>query len=256
MRGETDLSALQAALRNTGMAINLYADPANRAGYRATWAAELRQRLTSADAGGDLQLAFLRAFAAAAHTEEHGQFLASVLDGNATIDGLEVDTELRWFLIGRLAGLGVIDGERIDAELSRDDTSNGREAAAVARAAIPTAQAKEYAYAQVLNPDVSNAMTRSYMAGFWDIDRPDVLQPYVERYFSDLPSVWPTKGEDLAEDIGVLMFPMQFVSDALLDRTDRFLAENPSLTKGAQRLTRENRDAAVRALRCRAKDAN
>jgi hypothetical protein len=52
------------------------------------------------------------------------------------------------------------------------------------------------------------------------------------------------------------MYPIQFVSPALLERTDQFLADNPQLTSGAKRLTRENRDAAVRALKCRAKDAD
>jgi aminopeptidase N len=256
MAGETDLSALQTALRNMAASLNLYSAPEKRAAHRTRWAAALHERLLAAESGGDLQLAFLRAFATAAHTKDHADFLLGIFSGGATIEGLQVDTELRWFLIARLAALGAIDEEVISDELSRDDTSNGREAAAVARAAIPTAESKEQAYKEILSPEVSNAMTRSYMQGFWDFDNADIVEPYVERYFVDLPSVWPTKGEDLAEDIGMLMYPIQFVSPALLERTDQFLADNPQLTSGAKRLTRENRDAAVRALKCRAKDAD
>ena len=255
MNQETDLSALQTALRNLHMAINLYADPAHRGAYRTRWASALHDAIHAAEAGSDKQLAFLRSFASAAHTEEHAAFLSSVLEGTTTLPGVTVDVELRWFLVQRLANLGVIDAARIDDEQAKDDTSNGREQAAVARAALPTADAKARAYAEILSPEVSNAMTRSYMAGFWDYDRPELLEPYIEKYFTDLPGVWPTKGEDLAEDIGMLMYPMQFVGDALLARTDAFLTDNPGLPSGAVRLTKENRDAAVRAMKCRAKDA-
>ena len=255
MVSETDLSALQIAFRNMTTALNLYATDEHRSAYKATWASALKGALDSAEPESDLQLAFFKAFASAAQTDEHKSVLKGVFDGSSPINGITVDTELRWFLVARLANLGVLDDKGIDAELAKDDTSNGREAAATARAAIPTAAAKEHAYKEILSPEVSNAMTRSWIAGFWDFDRPELVQGFVERYFQDLPAAWHAKGEDLAEDIALLMYPIQFVSDDLLKRTDKFLADNPGLTSGAQRLTKENRDAAVRALKCRAKDA-
>ena len=61
------------------------------------------------------------------------------------LDGLTVDTELRWALLGRLVsrgfrGFGAVE---INAELARDATDAGERHAATCRAAIPTAEAKQ-----------------------------------------------------------------------------------------------------------------
>jgi len=42
------------------------------------------------------------------------------------LEGLAVDTDLRWSLIQRLAATGEVDLDVIETELARDDTATGR----------------------------------------------------------------------------------------------------------------------------------
>lgn len=69
-------------------------------------------------------------------------YLSALLDGAAEIEGLVVDTELRWAFLERLVATGVLGEPAIAAELERDRTAAGERHAATARAARPTAEAK------------------------------------------------------------------------------------------------------------------
>ena len=64
------------------------------------------------------------------------------------IEGLTLDTDLRWHLVGSLAASGVIDADRIEEELRRDPTDLGTRAAAAARAMLPDPAHKLAATAQ------------------------------------------------------------------------------------------------------------
>ena len=64
--------------------------------------------------------------------------LAGLLDGSRSIDGLAVDTELRWQLLHRLVSRGVAGQAAIDAELDRDGTDAGDRHAAPAGPRSPT----------------------------------------------------------------------------------------------------------------------
>ena len=89
----------------------------------------------------------LQAFAGVATAPGDLALLAGLLDGSAHLDGLEVDTELRWRLLHRLVSRGAAGPAEIDAELDRDPTDAGERRAATCRAAIPDAAAKEAAWA-------------------------------------------------------------------------------------------------------------
>jgi aminopeptidase N len=96
----------------------------------------------AAEHGGDRQLAFTRAFVLSACSADHLDIVQGLLDGSQAWPGLVVDTDLRWFMLQRLAAHDRIDEARIDAELASDDTAAGRRQAAVARASRPTMQAR------------------------------------------------------------------------------------------------------------------
>ena len=68
--------------------------------------------------------------------------LKDLFDGGTPIEGLQMDTDLRWHVLRRLVATGVADEKEIDAELDRDDTAAGQRHAAGALAARPTAAAK------------------------------------------------------------------------------------------------------------------
>ena len=122
-----------------------FADPGWRQTGLALMASALRDLLHAAPPGSDAQLAYVRAFAGVATSADDLALLAGLLDGSVVLDGLTVDTDLRWSLLGRLVSRGfrALGPREIDAELARDATDAGERHAATCRAAIPTAEAKQ-----------------------------------------------------------------------------------------------------------------
>ena len=59
----------------------------------------LRGLLHEAEPGSDTQLAYVRAFAVTATAQDDLALLAGLLDGSVVLDGLTVNTELRWALL-------------------------------------------------------------------------------------------------------------------------------------------------------------
>ena len=138
-----DISVVQTLLRQAGQAVRRFADPAWRQTGLALMARALRDLLHDAPADSDTQLAYVRAFAGVAISADDLALLAGLLDGSVVLDGLTVDTDLRWSLLWRLVSRGVCGKDEIDAELARDATDAGERHAAACRAAIPTAEAKQ-----------------------------------------------------------------------------------------------------------------
>ncbi len=208
-------------------------------------AASLAAGWSGTAAGSDLQLARVRAFAAVTRDPAP---LEALLDGEVP-DGLVVDTELRWTLVKALAGLGRLDDAAVDVELARDDTAAGRLHALTARASMPTAAAKERAWAQALDPALSNLEVRAVTGGFWRPGQEELLQPYVDRYTADLPQVWPQRTPSVAGTLAQALFPSTLIAQDVLDRTGGLLDEpHPA---GLRRYVAEQRDDLARALRAR-----
>jgi aminopeptidase N len=252
---ETDIGVVQVLLAQAKNAIELYADPAHRADYRDRLASLAARLLEQAAPGSDHQLSFARAFAAAARTPEHAAVVRSWLSGEAPA-GLAVDTDLRWTLLQRLIALGAADEAEIDAELEADDTATGLRQAAQARAAIPTAEAKERAYAAVMatEDELPNALLTATIGGFVQPDQRDLHRAFLTRYFDSLPEVWETRTNETAQSITMGFYPTLLVEPETIALTDAFLARD-DVPSGARRLVQEARDGVERSLRCRAKDA-
>ncbi len=252
---ETDAFGVSRIPGYAAMAANLYSAPANREATRARWESGLRQLLMSAEPGSDHQLSFVRAYAGAAHSDQALEDLAGLLDGSLDIDGLAVDTDLRWTLLAALARNGRADDARIDEELSRDNTISGKERAASARAQQPTAEAKAQAWEDAMvRDDIPNETQRSIVIAFNAYGQDDVLAPYVEKYLEAADTMWEEKGTQRASTALEFIFPKFLASQSLLDRVDQWLESSPA-NPAAKRYVRENRDDIARALRAQAKDA-
>ena len=252
---ESDIGVVQVILRQLKTAIDVYATPANRAAYLERLASGMLALATAAEPASDRQLAFTRAFLGSAVTKDHLALLKGLLDGSVTWDGLAIDTDLRWSLLQRLVSQGEADESLIEAELSSDDTATGRRQAAVARAARPTAVAKELAWADIIDRhDLPNALMNATIGGFVQPDQVDLLRPYRTAYFEALPRVWRDRTMEMAQDITMSLYPVYLVDEETLSQTDAFLAA-PDLAAPLRRLLGEGRDGVVRAMRARAKDA-
>ena len=250
---ESDIGVVQVLLSQVKLAIENYAAPEHRAAYRDRLAALTAGLLATAAPASDHQLAFARNFASAARTPEHAAVLREWLNGSAP-EGLAIDTDLRWTLLQRLIALGAAVPEEIDLELERDDTATGRRQAATARAGIPTAAAKEAAWAEAVEGDeLPNAMLSATVGGFNQPDQRELLVPFVTRYFEAIPRIWAERTNEIAQTITLGLYPALLASQQTIDATNAFL-EREDVPSGARRLIGEGRDGIQRALRAQERD--
>jgi aminopeptidase N len=254
--GETDSTLLRTLLAQLQTTARLYVAPVHRVATVAHAVQSLRQLAEAAEPGSDAQLQLVTAFASLQTGGQDAAFIRGLFDGTASLEGLAVDTEMRWTLLTSLAAVGAATTEEIDAERERDNTATGRERAAQARAVMPTAEAKAEAWAAgVVRDDLPNSMVDAYAAGFGRATDPRLLEPYVEAYHAMLLDTWSTRTHAIAESVVVQYYPTLLGSRALHDATQAWLDANQGAPAGLVRLVSENRDGIVRALRAQERDA-
>jgi aminopeptidase N len=248
----TDISVAQTLLRQAAAALRRYTDPAWRPAGLDLAAGAFRDLLGRAEPGSDAQLAYAQALTGVATSAGDLALLAGLLDGSEQIDGLAIDTELRWRLLRRLVSRGAAGEAEIEAELVRDATDAGARHAATCRAAIPEPAAKEATWQQIVSGTLPNAMFRAVLDGFADPDRLDLLAPYTERYFAVVGDIWRDWGTDMAQWFVANAYPLAD-TPVVIEATDDLIAST-SPPPALRRLLIEGRDSAARALRCQERD--
>ncbi|MFF7983503.1 aminopeptidase N [Streptomyces sp. NPDC007901] len=252
---ESDIGVVQSLHRQVKLAVELYADPSAREALLTRWTDATLAHLRAAAPASDHQLAWARAFAATARTPEQLDLLDGLLDGTHTIEGLAVDTELRWAFVERLAAVGRFDETEIAGEYERDRTAAGERHAATARAARPTEEAKAEAWASVIDSDkLPNAVQEAVIGGFVQTDQRELLAPYTDKYFEILKSVWDSRSHEIAQQIAIGLYPALQVSQETLTKTDTWLA-SAQPNAALARLVSESRAGVERALKAQAADA-
>jgi aminopeptidase N len=258
---ETDLTAVGALLGYAKSGVDLFSAPgANRDSLKEIWSNGLRGLVSKAEPGSDHQLALVRAFAASPNTTYALDWVASLLAGEHTLEGLEVSQDLRWGLLTSLAAGGRIGDAEIDAELARDATISGQEAASGARAAIPTAEAKARAWqVGVLADDTPNETARRTCANFQVAGQDEVLAPYVDKYLEIAGTLLETRTVWLARLALELCFPRANPTAETLAKVDGWLADatkdGSDVNPAAVRYVSEGRSDLARALAAQERDA-
>ncbi len=252
---ETDLTAVRSTVMRATQAATSYTAPQHREAVQREWEHGLLELTRQAPAGSDVQLALVRGLAGAASQRESLDLLAGLLDGSQSLDGLAVDTDLRWELLHGLAREGGVDESDIATELQRDKTISGQELAAAAHASLPTAEAKEWAWTQVQRDDIPNETMRSIAFAFNQPRQNDVIQPYLERYLARADDVWEERGVHYASTVLEYMFPRYLATQETIDAVDAWLAST-SANPAARRLVSEGRADVARALAAQNCDAS
>jgi aminopeptidase N len=248
-----DTNVMQTLLQQATGAVRRFADPQWRGTGLGVLASALRDLLSAAPPGSDAQLVFARAFTGVARSAEDLALVAGLLDGSVVLDGLSVDTDLRWTLLWRLVNQGILGAEEIDAELERDATDAGERHAATCRAAIPTAEAKRAAWDELTGGKQTLATFRATLGGFVDPDQPELMVPYLAEYFSVLGDAWREWSSAMAQDFVHGAYTVCPISPETVEATDAYIAgEKPPAA--LRRLLNEGRDDVLRALRCQARD--
>jgi aminopeptidase N len=251
---ETEVGTVQSLLRLAAQAIEPFGDPSRCDERRTRLAARAFELADESEPGSDRQLAFVRAAATNATSDAQLDRVAALLDGSEVLDGLAVDTELRWLLLRRLVTIGRAEDGHIDAELKRDDTAAGRCHALGLRAARPTPAAKAEAWRQIVEQDeLPNAEQEAIIGGFVSYEQRELLEPYIERYFAAIGDLYRTRSSEMAQQLIAGLYPYWKTETDTIARTEAYLqSEQPG---GAlRRMLLEGRDALARALRSQERD--
>nr|WP_203592262.1 MULTISPECIES: aminopeptidase N [unclassified Streptomyces] len=253
---ESDIGVLQMLHAWAESALVHYTAPARREAAGVRLAEGARRELQSAVAGSEQQLAWARFLASVASAPGDLQLLQDLLSGTVTIDGLDVDQELRWAFLEPLAAHGVADEKTLAEELARDDTASGKRHQVRCLAARPSAEVKARCWEQVVESDtLSNALVEATIAGFARPSQRELLAPYAQKYFDAIERVWSERSIQIGMDVVRGLFPAHQDSPETLAATDAWLAAHEDAPPALRRLVLEARDDLARGLRGQSRDA-
>jgi aminopeptidase N len=253
---ESESTTMMTLLRQLLTVANLYVASEHRLEAQLKVADGLWRLAQNAQSGSDAQLQFTKFFAQFARNEKQLTAVADLLSGKTQLDGLEIDTDLRWELLTALSVGGKATKERIDVELEADNTANGQKAHAAAIAGMPDQKSKQEMFDKLVTTDeMSNTLVNSASLAFGRVLDTSVLEPFVDQYFSKVLSIWENKSYHMAEYLLVNLYPLAIVNKALADQTEQFL-KNPELASkpALKRIIVENLANVQRALNAQSTD--
>ncbi|MCI4062237.1 aminopeptidase N [Micromonospora sp. R77] len=252
---ETDINLVTATLRQAATTLTFYADPTWAPTGWTELARTARTALAAAEPGSGFQLAWARAYAAAARSAEDLATLRGWLNSGEVPAGLTVDTELRWTVLQALVANGAAGAAEVEAELAGDRTTSGEREAAYAHALVPTVENKAAVWAELTGPEaLPNWRNRALLQGLTHPAQVELTAPYREKYFAAVGEVWARRDSEPAQEFAQLAYPAELVDDDTVAATDAWLAQEGH-PASLRRLVAEGRDGVVRALKARAKDA-
>ncbi len=253
--GESDSTLLRTVLGQIQTAVQSYVEPDHREELRERAVATLRDLARAAAPGSDAQLQLVTTYAALLRPGDDVTWVRDLLEGTESLDGLAVDTEMRWTLLTALAATGDAPESEIDAEHAHDRTATGRERAARALAAIPRPELKAAAWREAIEKDgLPNSVVEATGLGFGRPSDLALLEPYIERYHAMLTDVWASRTHAIAEAIVMWFYPRALADQRLLDATQAWLDTHADAPAALGRLVAENRDGVARALRAQRRD--
>ncbi|MDT0610804.1 aminopeptidase N [Streptomyces lancefieldiae] len=253
---ETGLALVDGVLAfATGQIADRYLTPEQRPAALATLTdlcRDLIRRTEDGDHPGLRLIAVRHRIATAAHPDTIAAWLA---DGTVP-GGPELDPELRWRILTRLAVLGATDEAAIAAELERDPSATGQEGAARCRAALPDPEAKNRAWeAMFASDDLSNYLFTATAQGFWQPEQADLVRAFVPRYYAEAVAVAARRGPAIADAAGRWAFPVHAVDPDNLRLGQECLADADPIPALRRKLT-DQLDDLARALRVRETDTH
>ncbi|MBC6456338.1 aminopeptidase N [Actinomadura sp. HBU206391] len=221
----------------------------------ATLAAICRRIMRRAEGDPSLagmRLAAVRFLITCATTADNLAELREWLRAGRVPGGPGLYPQLRWSALFQLFAAGMAGEAQLAAELVRDPSSAGREAAARCRAALPDAAAKERAWQRLFTANgQSNQLLAATADGFWDPGRPDATSRYVERYFAEIADAGP-RGAVASRVLAGQLFPAHAVNAETVRAAEKCLDHD--LTAPLRRALTDQLDDLRRALRIRAAD--
>jgi len=177
-----------------------------------------RAKVAAATPTSEEQLA---AFRAAIGTASDPELLRTWLAGDELPDGIPVDVDLRWRILVRLATLGAVDLPELDRQLAADPNAVAKIQHAGARASLPDGDAKAWAWSCFVGEaDLPNYELEAVGLGFWRGGQEALTEPYVERYFAELPDTVRVRSGWVLADAAEHFFPRTSLTRETLARAE------------------------------------
>ncbi len=228
-----------------GTVVPLSPDP--HVALERVWTA-CTDRLADAQPGGDVQLATLHGLVSVA--EDPGP-LRAWLSGAGLPRGIDLDLDLRWRILVRLAALGATDPEELRVHLELDRTALAEIEHTRAAAALPTAEAKATAWEHLTGArPATNQVIAAAGEGMWRPGQEHLTAPYVARYFEDLPGTADVHAGWMLGTVASAYFPLTVLEHDTLERA-RSLAAEPGLDAVLRRRVLDQADELARRLAVR-----
>ena len=251
---ETESTTLRSAVNQMIQAARTYVAPEHRTEAIEIVGDALWQLAFTAEAGSDAQFQFVTGFANIASTDRHVEQLRALRSGSTKLPGLAIDTDLSWQLLDGLVMNGAAGESEIEAALAADNTANGAQSAARARALVPSVEAKLAAFDSVVNHDVPNMIVRFTGLGLTRVNDPSLLEPLVAKYFASVDRIWEERSYHMASALIEGLYPATIASAQLAETTRAWLAERER-TAGLTRMLKEALATVERALVAQERDA-
>ena len=207
---EDNMSLLMLTLRHIDEAVRTFVAPQARAEAAEDTGRRLLLLARTAASGSDAQRMLVAAAARNASSEEQFEAVRGLFDATQTLDGLDLDVDLKWDLLVSLVRGSVATESDIDALEAEDDTMTGHQNAAACRAARAGEWIKADVWDKVLtDTSIPNDTRWAMISGFWAQARtnPSAYATYVAEYFDALAGIWERFTFHTAEDLTTLLFP-------------------------------------------------
>ena len=252
---ETESTTLRTVLGQVVLTSSYYVAKSHREAVATEVADALWALAQNAAAGSDAQFQFVKFFAAVAETSAQLDSVEALRSGSTVLEELTVDTDLGWELLTALVAGGRAAETEIAAALAADNTATGAQSAALARAAIPTNEAKRAAWASIIDVDTAaTTIVRTTAAGFLRVNDAGLLEPFLSTYFDMLQTVWEARSFSIGEKLVIGLYPAPLNNQALADATQAWLDANPE-PAALRRLVVENLAGVKRSLMVQERDA-
>ncbi len=227
------------------LADRLVADPgtARERVHRASLA-----RLGSAAAASGVQLAAARSAVASSSDVDR---LRVWLAGDDLPSGIEIDLDLRWRILIRLAVLGAVERPELHEWLERERTTEAAVDLVQALASLPDAEAKEFAWAHFSGErEASNYEIEAAGRGLWRRGQEELTAPYIDRYFAEVAGTAAVRSGWVLADAAREFFPRLSLEPATVAAAEQVL-DDDDLDLSLRRALVDSTDELRRGLRAR-----
>ena len=155
-------------------------------------------------------------------------------------------------MLSQLASTGGTDTTRLDAALADEETAFTRVMHSRAVSALPTTEAKEFAWARFTGDvGVANYELEAAGRGMWRGGQETLTLPFVERYAAELPAISDVHSGWVQAVVAEAFFPRSHVDRATVDVL-RPLLDDGVLPGAVRRRVADQLDDLERALAVRA----